>query len=153
MINPSNERPLRLNSGQLIVEQLTTEVMVFDKNRNKAFCLNPTAAFVWNQCDGQTTIEEIAARSVGSSVGELAAETVRFALETLWNDGLLEPASFQPEVPAAITRRSLIQKFGKAAAISLPIVTALAVATPKAHASSGHGHHPPPPPPHRGPHD
>lgn len=123
-------------TDQLLVEQLATELMVYDQRRKKAFCLNQPAAYVWQHCDGKTTAKEMAA-GLGQLLGKPADEKlVQYALETLHRDGLLEEASFVPLVPVEMTRRSLMQKFGVTAAMSLPIVTGLMVATPKAHASS-----------------
>ena len=127
------QKPKSLRRDQLVVEELATELLIYDQKRNQAFCLNKKAAFVWLHCDGNTTITEISAqmsKSLGEPVDE---EIVEFALQSLSKDGLLEPSlSF---VPMAMTRRDLIEKIGIRAAVALPLVTALLVATPKAHAS------------------
>jgi hypothetical protein len=137
MITSSNvETPLRVGSDNFIVEQVMNEVMIYDKKRNEAFCLNQKAAFVWQHCDGKTTLPELAALLQEQSGEPVKSGVIEFALETLAADGLLEPSTFKSSVPAGITRRNLIQKFGLTAAMSLPLVTGLLVATPKAHASS-----------------
>jgi hypothetical protein len=132
-LTPNSEAKHRsLKRDQLVVEELGTELMIYDQKRNQAFCLNQKAAFVWQQCDGKTTVAEIAAK-LALALDEPADEkVVQFALQGLSQDGLLEPSTL---VPAGITRRDLMQKIGVRAAISLPLVTALLVATPKAHAS------------------
>ncbi len=144
---PANEsKPRSLKVDRLVVEELGSELMIYDQARNQAFCLNQTAAFVWKHCDGNTTVSAIAAemaKSLGANAGE---EVVEFALERLSADGLLEPAAFLPFVPAGINRRELMQKIGVRAAVALPLVTALMVATPRAHASGtgssgNNGHH------------
>jgi hypothetical protein len=48
---------------------------------------------------------------------------------------LLEPSTFEAVLPLGMTRRQVMQKIGVRAAVALPLVTALMVATPKAHAS------------------
>jgi Coenzyme PQQ synthesis protein D (PqqD) len=149
MITNSNRNtPRRVTGDHFIVEQLMKEVMIYDRNKNKAFCLNHKAAFVWQHCDGTTTIDEVTVLLQQVSPEPVDAAVVEFALETLAAEGLLEPSSFEFRVPAGMTRRSLMQKFGLSAAMSLPLVTALLVAAPKAHASSAvPGRKPPPPPP------
>ena len=139
-MTPSNEaKPRSLKRDQLVVEELGTELMIYDQQRNQAFCLNQKAAFVWQHCDGKTTVTEIAAK-LAEALGEPADEkVVQFALQSLSQDGLLEPSAFLPFVPAGMTRRDMMQKIGVRAAISLPLVTALLVATPKAHASGWNG--------------
>lgn len=145
--NLTLETPQRVMGDHFIVEQLMNEVMIYDQKRKKAFCLNPQAAFIWQHCDGKTTITELVTLLQEDSAEVPSVALVRFALETLAADGLLEPATFQSEVKPGVTRRSLIQKFGLTAAMSLPVVTGLLVATPRAHASSSTSTRVPPPPP------
>ena len=44
----------------IIVKELPDEVLVYDLDRDKAHCLNHSAAAVWERCDGRTTVAEIA---------------------------------------------------------------------------------------------
>jgi hypothetical protein len=135
LISNNEMKPRSLKRDQLVVEELGTELMIYDQKRNQAFCLNHKAAFVWQNCDGKTTIAEIAVKLASASDEPADEKVVQFALQSLSQDGLLEPSTFLLMVPAGITRRDLMQKIGVRAAISLPLVTALLVATPKAHAS------------------
>jgi hypothetical protein len=136
-------KPKGLNRDQLIVEELGAELMIYDQKRNQAFCLNQKAALVFQYCDGKTTVAGIAARltqTLGEPVGE---KVIQFALQGLSQDGLLEPSDIPPIVTAGMTRREVMQKIGVRAAVALPLVTALMIATPKAHAS-GKSSVPPP---------
>jgi Coenzyme PQQ synthesis protein D (PqqD) len=143
LISPNEAKPKSLKRDHLVVEELGTELMIYDQKRNQAFCLNQKAAFVWQHCDGQSTAASIAAR-MEQSLGEPVDEkVVEFALQSLAQDGLLEPSSVLPFVQSGMTRRDVIQKIGVRAAVALPLVTALLVATPKAHAS-GRTSTPPP---------
>src|SRR5215213_3880746 len=59
------------------VETLGDEVCIYDWQRKEVHALNPTAARVWQQCDGQTSPQQIAAT--------LAAElNVPNAEELVW---------------------------------------------------------------------
>jgi hypothetical protein len=109
--------------------------MVYDQKRNRAFCLNQKAALVFQYCDGKTTVAGIAARLAQTLDEPVGEKVVQFALQSLSQDGLLEPSDFPPIVAASMTRREVMQKIGVRTAVALPIVTALLVATPKAHAS------------------
>lgn len=44
----------------LVIQELEDEVLICDLRKNKAFCLNHTAAFVWQHADGETPVEQIA---------------------------------------------------------------------------------------------
>lgn len=146
MISPKEAKPKSLKRDQLIVEELGTELMIYDQQRNQAFCLNQKAAFVWQHCDGQMTVAAIAAK-MEETLGEpIDEKVVEFALQSLAQDGLLEPATIPTLIPAGMTRREIMQKIGVRTAVALPLVTALLVATPKAHASGKkndppHHHH------------
>ena len=52
--------PLARHIG-LLVEELPGELLIYDLAQNKAHCLNRTAAFVWQQCNGHTTVQQMAA--------------------------------------------------------------------------------------------
>jgi len=63
--------PPKARTADLIVKELPEEVLIYDLKRDRAHCLNLTAAAVWKYCDGQTSPAEIArrlARTLGSDV-------------------------------------------------------------------------------------
>jgi hypothetical protein len=131
----TKEKPQRLESDNLILEQMPDELMIFDPDRNKAFCLNQTAAFVWRHCDGKTTVSEMTER-LGEDWGKPVDEQVIwFALDLLRKDGLLAP-SRALVAASGVTRRAVLQKLGTGAAMAVPLVTVLFVNPAKAHASS-----------------
>jgi len=116
-----DEIPQRIHSERLVFEELADELMIYDTDRHKAFCLNQCASFVWKHLDGKRTIGEIA-ELMGEHFGNPVKEqVVQFALDMLSKDGLLIPSTHSP---ANMTRRTLLQKFsiGTAAA---PVVTVL----------------------------
>jgi hypothetical protein len=143
-------KPKSIRRDHLVVEELGTELLIYDQKRTQAFCLNEKAAFVWQHCDGKTTVAEISAQLSKSLDERVNDKVVEFALQTLSREGLLEPS--QSSAPTGMTRRDLIQEIGVRAAVALPVVTALFVSAPKAHASGkpGWSDPPPPPPPHHG---
>jgi hypothetical protein len=52
----------KARTADLVINDLTDEVLVYDLKRDKAHCLNPTAAAVWKLCDGKSSAAEIAGR-------------------------------------------------------------------------------------------
>ena len=52
-------KPDKRTNG-LVVTELQDEVLVYDLERHRAHCLNPTAAFVFRRCDGRTSVRELA---------------------------------------------------------------------------------------------
>jgi hypothetical protein len=120
--------PLARKQGLLVVE-LPDEVLVYDLERDKAHCLNPTAALVWKHCDGCTSVREIA-RLLEKSLGWSADEDVVWcALNQLERDKLLR----EPLAPSVgverISRRELVRRLGKGAAIAIPLITSIVAPT------------------------
>jgi hypothetical protein len=114
--------PRRRQDG-LIVREIAGEVLVYDKPRERALCLNETAAAVWKQCDGRTAPARIAKRLV------VDERLVWCALEQLGKDHLLEARVAQPAEMAGMTRRQQLKALGKAAAIAVPAVIAVTAPT------------------------
>jgi hypothetical protein len=117
--------PLR-READLLVEELADETVVYDRARNKAHCLNQSAALVWRHCDGRTTIAQMAA-ILHTKLGLPAdAAVVRLALDRLACCHLLQDTSRADEIRAS--RRDLIRKFG-VAAVALPVVMTILAPT------------------------
>jgi hypothetical protein len=114
-------RPLARTTG-LVVRQLPDEVVIYDKERHQAHCLNRTAAIVFRHADGRRTLSEIAAL-VGPGASR---DTVQAALDRLAAAGLLESAPAEP----ASSRREVLRQVGVGAAVLAPIVASLLVPTP-----------------------
>ena len=119
--------PQAKTSG-VVVEQLAEEVLVYDLERDRAHCLNPAAARVWEKCDGKHTVTEI-----GAYVGN--EEVAWMAIEELSRAGLLEEKIKRPAVGGGMSRREVIKRIAVAAAIGVPVVTSI-VAPTASHAAN-----------------
>jgi transposase len=74
----------------VIRKEVDGELLVYDLTRDKAHCLNESAAAIWKRCDARTSIKEIAAslaKEVGATVDE---RVVWLALADLRRTHLLE---------------------------------------------------------------
>ena len=56
----ANQTP-KAKTERLIVREIDSETLVYDRGRNAASCLNEFAARVWRECDGETSVAAIAA--------------------------------------------------------------------------------------------
>ena len=119
---------------ELIVKELTDEVLVYDLSDHKAHCLNQTAAFVWKNCDGQTSASEIAALMEKEWQKPVAEETVWLALKQLSRAKLLEKPLTGSDESMRASRRAVLRKLGAAAALT-PMVISLVAPTASAGAS------------------
>src|SRR6266849_5376674 len=68
-VQNSSQLP-KARKDKLIIKELDDETLVYDLDRDKAHCLNTTAARVWKHCDGTTTVGEIAASLSGGATTE-----------------------------------------------------------------------------------
>lgn len=109
-----------------------SDVVLYDETASKAHRLNRSAAFVWQRCDGETTVAELAAM-LGQELGAPADENlVLLALADLQSAGLLVE---QAESAVRIDRAAFLKKVAAVAAIA-PVVYSIAAPTP-AMAESG----------------
>jgi Coenzyme PQQ synthesis protein D (PqqD) len=114
---------------ELVVERLDGEVLIYDVQRNRAHHLNETAALVFEHCDGQRTVEELAAVLSERSGQPLDAEVVRRALVRLSDAHLLDGPT------AEWSRRQALRRIGvagAAAGLGLPVVKSIVAPTPAA---------------------
>jgi hypothetical protein len=127
-VSERNPQPLARTEG-LVVRELPDEVLVYDLETHKAMCLNRSAALVWKLCDGRRDVRGIL-RAMRSELGEpVAEEVIWLALERLSLDGLLAERVRRPAKLAGLSRRDVMKKIGLAAAVTLPVVTAIVAPT------------------------
>lgn len=123
-----NPRAALARRADLVVQDLPDETLVYDLRQHKAHCLNKTAAFVWQHCDGDTTVTEMAGllqREMGTPID---SEMIWYALERLAQADLLE-AKATPPVNVGLSRRRLIKRLGAGAMLAIPAVTSLIAPT------------------------
>lgn len=131
-----NQYVPRARHEELLIHELTDEVLVYDLRHHKAHSLNQTAALVWGRCDGERCVSDIAhllEDELGTPVDE---DVVWLALNQLERVGLLKERATRASETLTIRRRELIRKMGLAAAASLPLVVSV-VAPSAAQAASG----------------
>jgi hypothetical protein len=131
----------RARTEGLVINDLTDEVLVYDLKRDKAHCLNQTAAAVWKLCDGQRTAAEIAlAISRQTADGRrqelepggrhvMTQQMVWLALEQLGRDHLLEERMKWPAAIPHLSRRE-VMRLGLGAAIAVPIIVSISAPLP-----------------------
>ena len=117
----------KARNEELVVQEMDGETLVYDLKTHKAHCLNSTAAFIWNSCDGEKSIDQLAS-SLGSKFGHSAdRDIVRLAIKQLQDSALLAESGMNGL--KSPSRRDLIKKIGLATAIAIPLVTSLVAPT------------------------
>ena len=118
MSKPTPPTP-KAKTERLIVREIDGETLVYDRSRDAASCLNEFAARVWRECDGETSVVDIAA-----TLGE-DERAVWLALHELTRAQLLTGAiAFPPNMGAAKNRREVGARLGLGAAAFVTSIVA-----------------------------
>ena len=131
-----NESKPASRKNDIVIQEYKNEILIYDLTAHKAFSLNETSALVWQACDGNKTISEIAdliSRRLKSRVTE---DFVWLALEELKKENLIENSTEISAPFEGLTRREVIRRVGLASLVALPIISTL-IAPTAAHAQSG----------------
>jgi hypothetical protein len=128
------------NSGQLalarqedlVVQEMPDEVLLYDLRRHKAHCLNKTAALIWQHCDGQTTVTEMAKRVQREAGPAVDEDVIQYALGKLGEADLLAERP-DPGATRGLSRRQMVKRLGGLALV--PAVLSL-VSPSAGHAQS-----------------
>lgn len=114
----------KAREDRLIIKDLPDETLVYDLNTDEAHCLNSTAAMVWKNCDGESSVDDVM-HSLEQETG-MAADTrvIWLALNELERFKLLDTAPAKPMALAGMSRRQLIRALG-IAGVMLPAVVSI----------------------------
>jgi hypothetical protein len=125
----SHNKPVARKEG-LVIERLAEEVLVYDTVRDRAHCLNETAAFVWQRCDGKTTTKELARMLGKQADANVDEKLVWLALDQLGRNHLLKNRAAAPASFAGLNRREMVRALGLAAVVAIPVVTSIVAPAP-----------------------
>lgn len=123
----------RARQASLIIKEVDGETLIYDTEADKAHCLNSTAAQVWKNCDGKTSVQEIASQLSTPDGAPVNENLVWLALDQLEKFKLLDEAPPKPAMLAGLTRRQMVARLGIAAA-ALPAI--VSIVTPHAYAQA-----------------
>lgn len=120
---PFNVKPAA-RKNNTVVQPLADETLIYDLASSKAFCLNQTSAMVWQLCDGEKSIAEIAKLMSKNLKTPVSEDFVWLAIGDLQKEDLIEVENNQPFFEGK-SRREVIRKIGFASMIALPVISSL----------------------------
>jgi hypothetical protein len=120
----------RARKEGLLIERLPDEVLVYDLDRKKAHCLNGSAALIWNNCDGKTTVDGIFRILQQHDQETVSDDVVWLGLDQLYDARLIETRVTRPGVKGKLSRRELVKRIG--VAVSIPLVASILAPTASA---------------------
>jgi hypothetical protein len=118
----NSQKPIARKEG-LVIQEMPDEILVFDTETNKAHCLNSTAAFVWQACNGDNSVSDIARLFGNHAKSPVQEDLIWLAIDQLNDNNLLAKelkANFNGQ-----SRREVIKRIGLAAVVGLPIVASI----------------------------
>ncbi len=131
---PVNACP-KSRSENLVVQNSTKELLIYDLNNNKAFCLNETSALIWQNCDGKNSVSDIVKILENKFKSSVSEDLVLFSLYQLREENLLDMENNLSDRFIGLSRREVIRKVGVSSMIAIPIISAI-VAPNAIHAQS-----------------
>lgn len=130
----SNDNPLSRKEN-IVIQELSDEILIYDLNKNKALCLNKTSASIWHQCDGTKSVTEISQILANELKTSISEDIVWLALNQFKkNDLLAENIEFVTPFDE-FNRREIVKRIGFASMIALPMIASV-VAPSAIHAAS-----------------
>jgi hypothetical protein len=103
--------------------------LIYDLTINKAFCLNPTSAIIWNLCDGNNYVSDITNQVSKQLKQPVTDDLVYLALDQFKTDNLLSDNEEIKIEFSGLSRREVIRKVGFASMIALPVISSLVAPT------------------------
>jgi hypothetical protein len=129
----NNPNP-KARRDDLLIEELATELLVYDQRSHRAHCLNGSAASVFRSADGNRSVTEIAKAASDNLHASFGEDLTWLALEELDKNDLLE--SPLARTATGPSRRDILSG-GTVAAALLPLVLAITAPTPASAQSVG----------------
>lgn len=119
-----NNRP-QSRKQNLVEQEVDGELLIYDLERDRAFCLNRTSALVWQACDGNRTITEINSLIGQQLKTQTDEDIVWLALDQLSKEKLINPEIELSGKYEGMTRRQIVKKIGLGSMVALPVVLSL----------------------------
>ncbi len=111
----------------IVVQDLQSEVLIYDLRTNKAFCLNETSSMIWQLCEGKYSVKQIS-QSISQKLNKpITEDLVWLALDQFKRDGLLENNNAFEINFSGLNRRQVIKKIGFASLVALPVISSIVV--------------------------
>ena len=117
-----------LRTENLVVNELPDELLIYDLEKNKAFCLNETARLIMNECNGETSIDEAVINLNRKLKSKVPEEVIWMVVEQLKKSDLLKNDYQLPVHTTKVTRRKILQS-AALLGLALPVISSLVAPT------------------------
>lgn len=111
--------------NDIVIQKIDDEVLIYDLISNKVFCLNSSAAAIWEACDGSSSIADLRIIAGKKLNAKLAPDFVTFTLMQMAENGLVENVSNYLEMFDRMSRRKMVRTLGLASAVAIPLIASI----------------------------
>lgn len=125
----SNQAYPKGRNHNLVVREFEKELLVYDLEKNKAYCLNETSAMVWQECNGKKSVREISLNISQKIKAEVSEDIVWIALDQFKIDNLLDNGEQFSTPFDRLKRREIIKRIGISSIIALPLISSIVAPT------------------------
>lgn len=115
--------------NELVMLEAENELLVYDLKNSSAFCLNETAAFVWQRCDGENSVTDIKNEFNLRQKAKIDEDFVNFTLSELFRKNLIKRENLPAEILSPVSRREAIKHLSVATMAAIPLIGMIAVPT------------------------
>jgi hypothetical protein len=120
----------------IVIQEIRNEILIYDLTKNKAVCLNPTSALIWQECDGTKSVSEISRHLSRQLKSNISEDVVWLALNQFKKADLLTDNEEFITPFDNLTRRQIVKRIGFASLVALPIISSV-IAPTAVNAQSG----------------
>lgn len=121
----NNKQKSIARKHDIVIQEFKNDVLIYDLNIHKAFCLNHTSAMVWRLCKGIRSDWQIAEKMIIELKSFVCEDLVLLAMDDLDRNKLLEIKAETKLYFSQQNRRKIIKKIGLTSMIALPLVSTL----------------------------
>lgn len=115
----------KTRNENIVVQEMENEILIYDLQTEKAFCLNETSAIIYNLCDGKNSVSEISKSSSRIMNQPITEDLVWLALDNFKKDNLLDENKKIEIDFKGLSRRQVIKKVGLASMAALPVIASV----------------------------
>lgn len=113
----------KVRNQNIVIQEIGNEIMIYDLEINKAYCLNETSAIVYQNCDGETDFTDL------NSKYDFPNEIIYLTLDQLQKENLLEKNVQFLSPFKGLKRREVVKKIGLGSMIALPVIASIIAPT------------------------
>lgn len=109
----------KVKNKNLVEKNLGIEILLYDLKLNKAYCLNETAAVIYQNCNGRATFDELKKHY------NYTDDLICLTLGELCKINLIESTDYSSPF-GTLPRREIIKRVGLGTLAALPFISSLA---------------------------